>query len=398
MSSRRSPRAFGGWDQEGRPSHLANGLRAAVGAEREGEGRTGCTLPSLEVLRGSSPRVRGTTRVERVVSPFDRFIPAGAGNRPRSWVASVSPPVHPRGCGEQPRPRPISSWSSGSSPRVRGTGWSLSWWVVGPRFIPAGAGNSRRRHSWCWAAPVHPRGCGEQGSEERMADEQTGSSPRVRGTGGRRHCRPKRPRFIPAGAGNSRAVLVRVGHVTVHPRGCGEQERCGSAPGAVGGSSPRVRGTDRPGRGQGGRKRFIPAGAGNRARTGAGLAPRPVHPRGCGEQASSRCRTWISPGSSPRVRGTGRGQPGRHRGRRFIPAGAGTRSGRCPDAGGPAVHPRGCGEQASACSFCSAMTGSSPRVRGTAGPDQRGRFRRRFIPAGAGNSSRSVRRHGKLDP
>ena len=347
---------------------------------------------------GSSPRVRGTAAPKTDFIVVERFIPAGEGNRVVPFLVGGGAAVHPRGCGEQQMAGDHGRVDLGSSPRVRGTGVQLSDYTGGPRFIPAGAGNSRRRHSWCWAAPVHPRGCGEQGSEERMADEQTGSSPRVRGTGGRRHCRPKRPRFIPAGAGNSRAVLVRVGHVTVHPRGCGEQERCGSAPGAVGGSSPRVRGTDRPGRGQGGRKRFIPAGAGNRARTGAGLAPRPVHPRGCGEQASSRCRTWISPGSSPRVRGTGRGQPGRHRGRRFIPAGAGNRSGRCPDAGGPAVHPRGCGEQASACSFCSAMTGSSPRVRGTAGPDQRGRFRRRFIPAGAGNSSRSVRRHGKLDP
>ena len=93
-------------------------------------------------------------------------------------------------------------------------------------------------------------------------------------------------------------------------------------------------------------------------------------------------------GSSPRVRGTGRNLLAIRRRKRFIPAGAGNsrpRSCRCRSR---PVHPRGCGEQILPGNHNPTSYGSSPRVRGTVRRHIRGDRRVRFIPAGAGNSLR----------
>ena len=50
-----------------------------------------------------------------------------------------------------------------------------------------------------------------------------GSSPRLRGTGGRPKDFHWNHRFIPAPAGNSLDNAVNLGVPTVHPRACGEQ-------------------------------------------------------------------------------------------------------------------------------------------------------------------------------
>src|SRR3546814_3196586 len=68
-------------------------------------------------------------------------------------------------------------------------------------------------------------------------------------------------------------------------------------------------------------------------------------PRVCGEQALDRTQSDINGGSSPRVRGTGRGtRPGSRR-LRLIPACAGNRSSHATASPAPAVHPRLFGEQ-----------------------------------------------------
>ena len=258
------------------------------------------------------------------------------------------------------------------------------------RFIPACAGNSPRPRAEHRRAPVHPRVCGELGKDL--------------------HRRNMAARFIPACAGNSTTRPPRRASTTVHPRVCGElagrQGRgdprgrfipvCGELiatwerAGRTSGSSPRVRGTQRPEPTVVASGRFIPACAGNST------------------SESTETETYV--GSSPRVRGT-----------RFARTLASRR---------PAVHPRVCGELAveevvefevvrfiPACAGNSiegdldprSLCGSSPRVRGTplAGSTRqctwdgssprvrgtpvarRGPVRvQRFIPACAGNSRR----------
>ena len=117
--------------------------------------------------------------------------------------------------------------------------------------------------------------------------------------------------------------------------------------------------------------RFIPAGAGNTALCLGIKAALPVHPRGCGEHRQRSKLKKHTYGSSPRVRGTLISLRDAQAWRRFIPAGAGNTTISC------AEHP--------------AQHGSSPRVRGTLILSWLFPRKGRFIPAGAGNTCPGMR-------
>ena len=93
-------------------------------------------------------------------------------------------------------------------------------------------------------------------------------------------------------------------------------------------------------------------------------------------------------GSSPRVRGTEIHMVAKAFRRRFIPACAGNRTLNAPGAVEVTVHPRVCGEQVVAVAGWSSDAGSSPRVRGTESVTSYYRSAGRFIPACAGNRNR----------
>ena len=215
---------------------------------------------------GSSPRVRGTPRrpprgpAPRTVHPrvcgeharialasavISWFIPACAGNTPSLPAASRRSPVHPRVCGEHHPPAVVSNRAVGSSPRVRGTLEQALAPVFQRRFIPACAGNTPRSLQTSVGTPVHPRVCGEHTGWGRWISVTAGSSPRVRGTPGRRDARRARGRFIPACAGNTGTQWRAGVHLPVHPRVCGEHAALKALRGKTAGSSPRVRGTPR---------------------------------------------------------------------------------------------------------------------------------------------------------
>ena len=273
--------------------------------------------------------------------------------------------VHPRVCGEQPSPPSLPTRYAGSSPRVRGTGWNSRWRAGVRRFIPACAGNRSQCQTGISPLSVHPRVCGEQVGIERVIVIANGSSPRVRGTGriGNDSCGERR--FIPACAGNRPARSTTRSSSTVHPRVCGEQAITATPDPCTNGSSPRVRGTENGVRHPGHRARFIPACAGNSCDSRRRSAYRTVHPRVCGEQASTDTRICCISGSSPRVRGT----VGRWWWVRAISP----------------VHPRVCREQNKARDQHSINDGSSPRVRGTVPNVSDWHCVSRFIPACAGN-------------
>ena len=90
---------------------------------------------------GSSPRVRGTVVQTDPAVKEERFIPAGAGNGFLLFSEAASPTVHPRGCGERSCGRIHGTEDTGSSPRVRGTAIAGAINFLLQRFIPAGAGN-----------------------------------------------------------------------------------------------------------------------------------------------------------------------------------------------------------------------------------------------------------------
>ena len=223
-----------------------------------------------------------------------------------------------------------------------------------------------------------------------------GSSPRLRGT----HFVPPREwverRFIPAPAGNTGGGGVKSRLAPVHPRACGEHATTSKPRLNRGGSSPRLRGT--PGsvdrRSRSGR--FIPAPAGN---TGGGKSYRrwrPVHPRACGEHHRNRPNYPNGLGSSPRLRGTRWRLRATRLLPRFIPAPAGNTSAPGRRGSPPSVHPRACGEHTCSVFQASHADGSSPRLRGTQRAAVNLLQRDRFIPAPAGNTPPALSRRSRL--
>jgi len=274
-----------------------------------------------------------------------RFIPARAGNRAGrpAWPSPL--PVHPRTCGEQDSTAARLLRWAGSSPHVRGT--DVPPYRVGDmrRFIPARAGNRRSRPAAPRPPAVHPRTCGEQIPYPPFPLFPFGSSPHVRGTDPLYDTLDHDFRFIPARAGNSESKRTRFCSLSVHPRTCGEQLPFSLPFSLFLGSSPHVRGTVPLFPSLWFVFRFIPARAGNRGPCALHVNRSPVHPRTCGEQASSGVAITSAPGSSPHVRGTDR-QPGfLYPLSRFIPARAGNRLPAADSSAGLSVHPRTCGEQ-----------------------------------------------------
>ena len=212
---------------------------------------------------GLSPRVRGTGDAKHHSQIRHRFIPARAGNGlwPRAIGRQVA--VHPRACGERYADPQNNAPTLGSSPRVRGTVDPLTCRYDGLRFIPARAGNGRPTTARRSRATVHPRACGERAACPSSSLRTSGSSPRVRGTGSTHRALTALHRFIPARAGNGPAWPFQGRPVPVHPRACGERLELRLSNISNCGSSPRVRGTATPDRCSGGKYRFIPARAGN---------------------------------------------------------------------------------------------------------------------------------------
>ena len=169
----------------------------------------------------------------------------------------------------------------------------------------------------------HPRGCGEHARKKEENQIYFGSSPRVRGTPGRRSGAVDRRRVIPAGAGNTAANVMPSPLPSGHPRGCGEHDLISPNTTAGFGSSPRVRGTRRAGGGPAVRLRVIPAGAGNTIILNRYNKKWTGHPRGCGEHFIILAGIILCCGSSPRVRGTRGKQAYPASPVRVIPAGAG---------------------------------------------------------------------------
>ena len=223
---------------------------------------------------------------------------------------------------------------------------------------------------------VHPRVCGERVSWTISAPASDGSSPRMRGTH-RRPLLPPRPSFAGSSPRMRGTLLFRelkVGRnrpTPVHPRVCGERVAALITGKRHSGSSPRMRGTRGTLVGLVGLFRFIPAYAGNARRPGMCSPSRSVHPRVCGERNDLRVIAMMTVGSSPRMRGTPSRRLFRARGRGgSSPRMRGTPL-RPPRSRRPnsTVHPRVCGER--------------DYVHRRTDP------RRRFIPAYAGNASRS---------
>ena len=152
------------------------------------------------------------------------------------------------------------------------------------------------------------------------------------------------------------------------------------------GSSPRGRGTLLSGLPRRGENRFIPAWAGNTVAEPVPQRAPPVHPRVGGEHSNPVLYGVLLPGSSPRGRGTRPARGRRAARRRFIPAWAGNTSRTAATCAPVPVHPRVGGEHCRGSHTRRGCPGSSPRGRGTRVDQHFRKVLLRFIPAWAGNT------------
>ncbi len=237
---------------------------------------------------GSSPRPRGTLLAIGADEPVARFIPACAGNTLLALPGILNTPVHPRVRGEHRRAPDHRRALPGSSPRARGTPGPAAMAATQRRFIPACAGNTNGAADTSTRMAVHPRVRGEHHPAGHGGMQAGGSSPRARGTLFSVLADIPSVRFIPACAGNTGWAGQDWDTATVHPRVRGEHSMALRISRSWRGSSPRARGTQRQDGHAGLLARFIPACAGNTCTVIQVSTDAPVHPRVRGEHSSCR--------------------------------------------------------------------------------------------------------------
>ncbi len=211
-----------------------------------GERRGGMMRPPRRC--GSAPRVRGTVQRDALHVDAQRFSPACAGNGSEHRRSPRRLAVQPRVCGERGFLCRQLDLVSGSAPRVRGTARLRDAGQRPERFSPACAGNGPTLAAWAKSRPVQPRVCGERRATWSRSTASTGSAPRVRGTGDVIAPTEWTGRFSPACAGNGSQPIRPAWPVPVQPRVCGERVWHVLPGGVPYGSAPRVRGTGASGR------------------------------------------------------------------------------------------------------------------------------------------------------
>ena len=192
---------------------------------------------------------------------------------------------HPRVCGEKCCLQGPYLRRLGSPPRVRGKVRLRLTYYTPSGITPACAGKSAPTTAATRCIWDHPRVCGEKGDFYKMAMENQGSPPRVRGKDKVNCASVGRSGITPACAGKRLWSLLFFTPLWDHPRVCGEKCLHSEQYLFVGGSPPRVRGKvlGRPGdRSQAG---ITPACAGKRCAQGSGGGANRDHPRVCGEKS-----------------------------------------------------------------------------------------------------------------
>ncbi len=195
------------------------------------------------IMQRLSPLTRGThgNGCDRQRDP--RFIPAGAGNTASDYRSVAIGAVYPRWRGEHTDKQPHSLFRFDLSLLARGTLLnnvvnSVSW-----RFIPAGAGNTISPSALTSPSTVYPRWRGEHVLKNSAKLNCDGLSPLARGTHGCERIEPVKNRFIPAGAGNTRRPAALTSARAVYPRWRGEHSISVPPTSTARGLSPLARGT-----------------------------------------------------------------------------------------------------------------------------------------------------------
>ncbi len=225
-------------------------------------GGTAADVANPTILNGLSPRVRGNRPVTPTSTMRSRSIPACAGEPPALSGINYSSTVYPRVCGGTRNPEYGIPHIVGLSPRVRGNLSATPYAYPVAGSIPACAGEPGARLRYASQAGVYPRVCGGTSTSCCLPARKYGLSPRVRGNRGAEGDRRHQQRSIPACAGEPIEGAEQYNIDEVYPRVCGGTRQHGYLRQMRVGLSPRVRGNlGRKTRARG-RRRSIPACAG----------------------------------------------------------------------------------------------------------------------------------------
>ena len=279
-------------------------------------------------------------------------------------------------------PKEMKPW--GLSPRVRGNRTKTRMYRRGTRSIPACAGEPAAAGRFWTACRVYPRVCGGTNNQGIAGDKDAGLSPRVRGNHDQPDAGVNDGGSIPACAGEPLRMAVCRMTSWVYPRVCG-----GTPPRPVtcrpaAGLSPRVRGNLASRSLALLASGSIPACAGEPKRRRPARAKASVYPRVCGGTPDVGREEPRAAGLSPRVRGNPRMAPPGIWRRRSIPACAGEPPERSYHGSDGQVYPRVCGGTHCQSYHWCAYHGLSPRVRGNPERQNRRSPNAGSIPACAG--------------
>ena len=215
--------------------------------------------------------------------PKIRITPAHAGKTDDTVQRERMEPDHPRACGENYGRKIYHGLHCGSPPRMRGKPRGCRAVPCATRITPAHAGKTVNRDVSHYAAPDHPRACGENAGKGFAGRVSRGSPPRMRGKPGCDAPVGRDERITPAHAGKTCKRLISVSRPADHPRACGENLGLCPYIGHSSGSPPRMRGKRHPHGVWLCRVRITPAHAGKTPIGSKRALSRPDHPRACGE-------------------------------------------------------------------------------------------------------------------
>ena len=171
---------------------------------------------------GSSPRIRGESCVGGCRPCRHGIIPANTGRMQTGAASGYGGPDHPREYGENHILSDIWDFRHGSSPRIRGESRMCSTLRPASGIIPANTGRIFTFFIHRRLDADHPREYGENCPEPTLSENQLGSSPRIRGEWPHMSTMGFRSGIIPANTGRMWPFFCRRQSHGDHPREYGE--------------------------------------------------------------------------------------------------------------------------------------------------------------------------------